>query len=84
MIGPDFQALGQQYGHFIEGNFIVQEMPFVRTNATVVTIFAGGNEINTITSALGGQIDSMKEMGLKVGDRVKVAVKAVNVLLLKE
>ena len=29
-------------------------MPFVQTNATVVTIFAGVNEINTITAALGG------------------------------
>ena len=33
---------------------IDNEMPFVQTNATVVTIFAGVNEINTITSALGG------------------------------
>jgi lysophospholipase L1-like esterase len=54
VIGPDFEALGQQYNHTILGNFLVQEMPFVRTTATVVTIFAGGNEINTITSALGG------------------------------
>jgi molybdopterin-binding protein len=29
-------------------------------------------------------IDSMQDMGLKVGDKVKVAVKAVNVMLLKE
>jgi molybdopterin-binding protein len=29
-------------------------------------------------------IDSMEEMKLKVGDKVRVAVKAVNVLLLKE
>ena len=29
-------------------------MPFVQPNATVVTIFAGINEINTITAALGG------------------------------
>jgi lysophospholipase L1-like esterase len=28
-------------------------MPFVRQNATVVTIFAGGNDVNTITAALG-------------------------------
>jgi lysophospholipase L1-like esterase len=54
VIGPDFEALGQQYNREILGNFLVQEMPFVRTSATVVTIFAGGNEINTITSALGG------------------------------
>jgi molybdopterin-binding protein len=29
-------------------------------------------------------LDSADEMGLKVGDRVRVAVKAVNVMLLKE
>jgi molybdopterin-binding protein len=29
-------------------------------------------------------LDSLAEMGLKVGDKVKVAVKAVNVLLLKD
>jgi lysophospholipase L1-like esterase len=54
VIGPDFEALGQLYNHTIVGNFIVQEMPFVQPNATLVTIFAGVNEINTITAALGG------------------------------
>ncbi len=29
-------------------------------------------------------LDSVADMGLKVGDKVRVAVKAVNVLLLKE
>ena len=45
---------GQQYNRTIVGNFIEQEMPFVQTNATLVTIFAGGNEVNMITAALGG------------------------------
>ena len=54
VIGPDFQALGQQFGRFTLGNFIAGEVPRVRTNATLVTIFAGGNEINIITSALAG------------------------------
>jgi lysophospholipase L1-like esterase len=54
VIGPDFQALGQGVNRFIAGNFITNEMPAVRPNATLVTIFAGGNEINTITAALGG------------------------------
>ena len=54
VIGPDFQLLGQQFNHLILGNFITNEMPLVRTNATLVTIFAGGNDINTITAALGG------------------------------
>ena len=29
-------------------------------------------------------LDSLDELGIKVGDKVKVAVKAVNVLLLKD
>jgi lysophospholipase L1-like esterase len=53
VIGPDFETLGQQYNHIIVGNFIIQEMPFVQTTATVVSVFAGVNEINTITAALG-------------------------------
>jgi lysophospholipase L1-like esterase len=53
VIGRDFQNLGQQYGHTIEANFIDQEMPFVLPGSTLVTVFAGVNEINTITSALG-------------------------------
>ena len=54
VIGRDFQTLGQQFNHFVAGNFIEQEMPFVQTTATVVTIFAGINEINVTTDALGG------------------------------
>src|SRR5262245_17626234 len=48
VIGPDFQALGQQYGRVIGGNFIAQQMPFVRSASTLVTIVAGGNDVNTI------------------------------------
>ena len=54
VIGSDFASLGAKYGRIIVGNMIDNEMPFVQTNATVVTIFAGVNEINTITSGLGG------------------------------
>ena len=54
VIGRDFQTLGQQYGRTIEANFIDSEAPFVQTNANVVTVFAGLNEVNTITAALGG------------------------------
>jgi lysophospholipase L1-like esterase len=54
VIGRGFQTLGQQFNRIILGNFIDQEMPFVLTTATIVTIFAGVNEVNTVTSALGG------------------------------
>src|SRR6185295_10466656 len=54
VISPGFAQLGANYGRTIVGNFIDQEMPFVPQTATVVTIFAGGNEVTTITAALGG------------------------------
>src|SRR5262249_37642779 len=53
VIGRDFESLGQRYDRLIAGNFIDQEMPFVQRNATLVSIFAGLNEINTVTAALG-------------------------------
>lgn len=53
VISPGFQALGRQHGREIPGNFIEQEAPFVPRDATLVTIFAGPNDANTITAALG-------------------------------
>jgi lysophospholipase L1-like esterase len=63
VISPYFQTLGQQYNRFIAGNFITSEMPLVRTNATLVTIFAGGNEINVITAALGNGAGASDQAG---------------------
>ena len=40
---------------------------------------AGGAQMESVMT-----LDSLDDMGLKVGDRVRVAVKAVNVLLIKE
>jgi molybdopterin-binding protein len=40
---------------------------------------AGNAEMESVMT-----LDSLDDMGLKVGDKVRVAVKAVNVLLLKE
>ena len=53
VISRDFQTLAGQHNHFVAGNFIEQEMPFVQTTATVVTMFAGLNEVNVVTAALG-------------------------------
>ena len=53
VIGGDFQALGAQYGRQIFGNFIDNEMPFVLTDSTVTTVFAGVNDVVTVVSALG-------------------------------
>ena len=44
-----------------------------------VELVAGGAAMESVMT-----LDSLDEMGLKVGDKVRVAVKAVNVLLLKD
>jgi lysophospholipase L1-like esterase len=53
VISRDFQTLAGQHNHLVAGNFIEQEMPFVQPTATVVTMFAGLNEVNVVTAALG-------------------------------
>jgi lysophospholipase L1-like esterase len=54
VISARVAQLGATYGRTIAGNFIDSEMPFVKNDTTIVTIFAGGNDVNTITAALGG------------------------------
>jgi lysophospholipase L1-like esterase len=53
VIGRDFESLGRQYNREILGNFVEQEMPFILTDSTVVTVFAGVNEVITVVAALG-------------------------------
>jgi lysophospholipase L1-like esterase len=54
VISPEFQSLGNQYNRDVPFNFIDAEAPFTLRESTLVTIFAGGNDVNTITAALGG------------------------------
>jgi lysophospholipase L1-like esterase len=53
-IGPGLQQLGLQYGQTVVGNILEGELPFVPRDSTVVTVFAGGNDVNAIMVALGG------------------------------
>jgi lysophospholipase L1-like esterase len=48
------QDLGTKYGRVMTGNMIEQQAPFVQANTTVVTIFTGANDVDTIVAALGG------------------------------
>jgi len=52
VISQRLQTLGQKYGRLLLGNFISDEMPFVQRGATLVTVFAGGNDVDVITAAL--------------------------------
>jgi lysophospholipase L1-like esterase len=53
-ISLSFQQLGVQHGHPVYGNILEGELPFVPRESTVVTVFAGGNDVNVIMAALGG------------------------------
>jgi len=54
VIGPDFQALGQQFGRFTLGNSSPASCRSVRTNANAGDDFRAENEITSLTAALGG------------------------------
>ena len=54
VISRRVQDLGAQWGRSADANILEQEAPFVTAGTTLVTIFAGANDINTVTSALGG------------------------------
>jgi lysophospholipase L1-like esterase len=52
VLGPEIQAMGNQLGRDILSNFLDNEVPFVASDATLVTVFAGGNDVNTVGAAL--------------------------------
>jgi lysophospholipase L1-like esterase len=52
VLGPTVMNLGNQLGLGIPANFIDGELPFVQSNGSLVTIFAGGNDARTVGSAL--------------------------------
>ncbi len=61
----------------IEGEVVEVKRGAVMCKARVK--IAGGAHMESVMT-----MDSLDDMGLKVGDKVRVVVKAVNVLLLKE
>jgi lysophospholipase L1-like esterase len=46
------EDIGNTYGRAVPGNFIDDEAPFVPKTSTLVTIFAGANDTNTIATAV--------------------------------
>ncbi len=53
VISRTFQDMGVQLGRIVLGNFIDQAAPFVSKDSTLITVFAGANEVNIITGAMG-------------------------------
>jgi lysophospholipase L1-like esterase len=52
VLSPSIEAIGDGIGRDIIGNFLEREVPFVPRDSTVVTVFAGANDANTIGQAL--------------------------------
>lgn len=52
VISRRLMDLGNAVVGDIYGNFIDSQMPFVPRDSTLVTIFAGGNDVNTVGAAL--------------------------------
>lgn len=52
VLSPSIEATAASIGRTVPGNFIDREAPFVPRNSTLVTVFAGGNDINTIAYAV--------------------------------
>jgi lysophospholipase L1-like esterase len=52
VLGPSTQSLARQIGRDVFANFVDNELPFVPRETTVATIFAGGNDTNTIAAAV--------------------------------
>lgn len=51
VLSPTIEDLARQIGRTVPGNFLDREAPFVSTGATLVTIFAGGNDANVLAQA---------------------------------
>jgi lysophospholipase L1-like esterase len=52
VLSPGTQQLGNKYGLGINANFIQDEGQFVLKDSTLITIFAGGNDANTIGTVI--------------------------------
>jgi lysophospholipase L1-like esterase len=52
VLSPAIEQLAGQVGRSVPGNFLEREAPFVATNTTIVTIFAGGNDANILAQAV--------------------------------
>jgi lysophospholipase L1-like esterase len=71
VISRAFQDLGRQYGKEILGNFLEGEMPFIPADSTLATIFAGANDVNVITTALGGGAAGSGDRSAYIDEQVR-------------
>lgn len=56
VLSPAMIALGQRVGRDHLGSFLTNQSPFTAADSNLVTVFAGGNDANTIAAAVRAQI----------------------------
>ena len=52
VLSPEVEELARTLGRGTIGNYVDRELPFVPRNSTLVTIFAGPNDVNTVGLAI--------------------------------
>ncbi len=52
MLSPAIEQVARLSGRDVTGNFVDREMPFVPRDATLITVFGGGNDVNALTEAV--------------------------------
>ncbi len=52
VLSPTIHEIAGRFGREIPANFVDRQMPFVQSNATLVTIFGGGNDVNALGDAI--------------------------------
>src|SRR5262245_13153607 len=52
VLSPEIQSIGNSLNRDVLTNFLDNEAPFVSQDSTLVTIFAGGNDVNIVGAAL--------------------------------
>ena len=56
VLSPAIEDLGRRVGRTYPGNFLTNQAPFTSTSSTLVTVFAGGNDANTIGQVVQAQL----------------------------
>ena len=52
VLSPTIYQIAQAHGRDIPANYVDREMPFVPSNATLITIFGGANDTNALGDAI--------------------------------
>lgn len=52
VLSPAIEQIARDYGRNPTGNFVDQQVPFVPRETTMLTVFGGGNDVNSLTEAI--------------------------------